>query len=107
VLQWPSLTVGLLTRALRLVLTFLISSQGVARAVVVMPKQRERIFGRRDLSVIARLFKFTAAIDDFRALSRARSGPPQHTTARQLVSVADPAASRRIKPCCPISAVII
>src|SRR5258708_8637366 len=29
-----------------------------------MPKQRERIFGRRDLSVIARLFKFTAAIDD-------------------------------------------
>src|SRR5258708_36785252 len=29
-----------------------------------MPKQRERIFGWRDLSMITGLFQFTAAIDD-------------------------------------------
>ena len=36
----------------------------MARAVVVMPKQRKRIFRWRDLSMIAGCFQFAAAIDD-------------------------------------------
>src|SRR5258708_7048298 len=60
----PSLKVGLLTCALRLVLAVLISSQRMPGAVIVMPKQGERILGWRDLSMIAGLFQFTAAIYD-------------------------------------------
>ncbi len=36
----------------------------MTRAVAVMPKERERIFGWCDLSMIARLFQRAAAIDD-------------------------------------------
>src|SRR5258706_14874612 len=54
----------LLAASLGSIVTGLRSGKRMARAFVVMPEERERVLGGRDLSVIAGFLQFAAAIDD-------------------------------------------